>query len=184
MLAQIKKILSVVDSRMPIERVRPLVAKTTQDNKLIEWLAQVGETTLTIPWSAELLRLYTANEISERQKGFTSNNSNKPNQWQASWVAFGDIVSNPLIFDSAASHGQIFFAFHGRGTWSPLLLADTFEQLDASLIVWCELFLVKYQKEIFTDDFVIRDEFALELREALSKVLPPPCVNVFLRAVG
>jgi hypothetical protein len=183
MLIQIKKMLSVTHKPISADDVRASLGENARNDELVEWLAQVGEATLDIPWSAELLRIYPAHEIEERQKGYASSKPGKPNQWNPNWIVFGDVISDPLIFDTATSPGNILFAFHGHGAWTPLLLAPSLAQFDAALSVWCELFLVKYDRDVFTDDFVLRDEFLSALRQALAKVLPPPCVEVFLKAL-
>lgn len=183
MLEKTKKILSIDHEPISVDAVKLLIHESAYNGEMTEWLSAVGENTLAVPWSAELLRLYAAREITERQKGYSVTRPNRPYQWSSDWIVFGDIISDPLIFDSSTSPGRVLFAFHGHGDWRPLLLAPSFSKFDTALATWCELFLTKYQREVFTDDFVLRGDFLKELRGALSKALPESCVEVFLRAL-
>lgn len=183
MLDEIKKTVSAPIANLTKSDVANLEIEDLLTNELTDWFCDVGETTLEIPWSAELLRIYCAGEIRARQKGYFAQRGKQNNQWNPEWLVIGDAISDPIIFDRSVSPGRVLIARHGEGGWNPRILAPSLTAFKEALEVWCKLFVEKYEKDIYESDFAIREIFIEELRMELSSILPRESTEAFIESV-
>ncbi|RQS17587.1 hypothetical protein DIE06_16815 [Burkholderia sp. Bp8998] len=51
------------------------------------------------------------------------------------------------------------------------------------LRVWCDLFIVKYSRDIYDDTLAVRSDFLAELRGRVSKVISISQVDAFMSMV-
>ncbi|MDH5859276.1 hypothetical protein [Lampropedia aestuarii] len=182
MLEKIKEILSIKQETISQDTARSLIDIIDAPEPLIQWLSQVGSNTIEIPWTAELLRIYSAKDFQEKQKTYFIENQKNKN-WNKDWIVIGDIISNPIILEKSSLKSKIFFSFHGSGNWNLALLAPSLENFCEALNIWCKLFLVKYDRDIYEDDFSLKSSFLSDLQNSLNQILPVSCVEVFLTAV-
>ncbi|WP_423393639.1 hypothetical protein [Burkholderia sp. LMG 21824] len=152
---------------------------------LWEWIVSLNGGDLSVPWSAEDLKLYgTPQSIAQVQIGYSVDAQGKPlPDWHASWFVVGQLSGDPIIAMQGDSNCSVLFARHGSGKWSPQELASTPEQFVKSIKIWCDLFVVEFGKKIYNADFSIRTDFLARLGQGLGLILSESQRATFMRMV-
>lgn len=151
---------------------------------LRNWLEHVGNADIIIDWSAESLTVYGAGSILERQKGYAQPGIKQGHGWLASWIVIGDVHSDPIIIDTKATSGAVFFARHGQGTWNLKPLAGSLQAFRDMLAIWCKYYYSRYKGSILDADCEVTNAFRDEIRVALKPVLRPDELETFLMAAA
>ena len=146
------------------------------DADLRTWLNEIGNSTVAIDWSSEHLYLSGLKSINAFQEGYAGNH------WKSSWVVFGKWIGDPIIYN--IENGEILTSMHGIGEWNPYPISPTLETFDLILFTWCSLHYDKYNGVIYDDDFGILQEFIVDFRKNLLKIINIEYVNGFLKFIN
>lgn len=129
-----------------------------------------------IPWSAEILRLYSVADLYSAQSGYRyaagRPNSAQPD-WEPAWVVIGDISADPIIVDASKSAAPVFVAAHGMGAWSPKRVSTSLPDFLGALALWLRLWL-RAGGEIHDAEGLLRADIITEFSALLATHLTDP----------
>lgn len=149
------------------------------------WLSALKGSDLTIPWSAEDLRLYgDPRSIAQAQTGYAADIDGRPLAgWPSSWFVIGQLGGDAIIANLGGAGFSVLFARHGMGRWCPEELAASPFAFAQSLNVWCQLFVLELRKNVYNDDMSLRPDFLERLGDRLKTILSERQASAFIRMV-
>ncbi|WP_414441474.1 hypothetical protein [Burkholderia sp. 22PA0106] len=161
------------------------VASVEPNSEIGRWRSALGGTDLAIPWTAEDLYLYGAGAgFDDVQTGYRVDRSGaRFPGWPDDWFVIGTLFGDAIIGQSVDGQCAVWFARHGAGAWKADLVANEPAVFAEALRIWCELFVAKYDRDIYDASNAVRADFLLELRQRVGAVLSLEGVDVFMAMV-
>ncbi|MEK6347267.1 MAG: hypothetical protein V4764_07290 [Burkholderia sp.] len=150
------------------------------------WRAALGATALAIPWTAEDLYLYgTGHDFDDVQAGYRVDRSGaRFPGWPDDWFVIGTLFGDAVIGQAIDGQCAVSFARHGAGCWKADRVANEPAAFAEALRIWCELYVVKYERDVYDDTDALRPAFLLELRQRVGAVLSAQGLEVWMEMVN
>lgn len=129
-----------------------------------------------LEFSPEQLRLYSPDELDERQRGY------RAGDWQDPWLAIGDSSADPVIANTAEEGTPIALAIHGIGEWRARWVAPTLATFLGALSDWVVVLYGQFGGEMLDEDldFDVKPGFVDAIRSVLAASLPEECVTAWI----
>jgi len=170
----------------PMRQVATLAtSKLLPVSEVANWLSALQGSDLQIPWSAEELRLYgSETSLENGQVGYSIDTAGRHLlNWSNNWIVIGEISGDPIIGQISQNSCAILFARHGSGSWQANLISDDVLTFAEALLIWCDLFVRRYSKNVYDDTLAVQPGFLSELRQRISKTLSDAGTDVFMSMV-
>ena len=84
--------------------------------------------------------------------------------WNGAWIVFGSSNADPLIFDSV--NGEVLFARHGAGSWSPVVLFSDLDEMTKCFHRISDVVQAADQN-LHDNDLNIRPEYVHDIKQAV-----------------
>jgi len=138
---------------------------------------------VTIPYLSEDLRIYNLEDLVARQVGYRSDtrSGHKSSDWDENMWVLGDWSANPYCINR---DGSIWFAFHGRGKWSYVPIANDISIFFSVLARWMNFYVKENKKNIFDEDFNVYPEKISEIYSNVASDLTQEQREGFVESLG
>ena len=166
----------------------PIASSSTLpiSDSLEAWLRSCGADDIEIPWVAEQLTIFGAQNFFDHQMGYRVSPQDRQTllaSWPRQLVCIAELTGDPIMVSCELTDTNVYAARHGRGFWKPFKIASSLSVFSTELQTWCETYFVRFKADILDDTYAIKTEFVEILEEELSKICSHEDVHGFMELV-
>lgn len=154
---------------------------------VMEWLKSVGDDDIEIPWIAEQLTIFGAQNFFVGQIGYRISPENQRSllaDWPHQLICFGQVIGDPLMVSCDMADSSVYAAQHGTGRWEPFKIAPSLASFCEALKIWCDLYFVRFKTGILDSTYAVKPEVIDALQSELSKIFSHEDVRGFMKLLS